>query len=837
MSTCTVSFSAVDPGLSVLPAAKLVFSPRPAVVRGAGSQVMAPNDKAVTADGAGAGVIALAPGGYILTITTSAGSKQAEITVPDAATALLGDLIDAPIGAWEMSELQTIRTDVNAALDQVNTITATTTTALTALAGQVQADRQLTQTASAAGVAAAPVATSAAAQALVYRDQAALYAGSFGPGMILHQPDETYPAGFWDTGLRQTVTDIRGGTSTLALISNWSVASLYTGGIATAWFDFSTFGRVFQDLLGAAVTAAGQSVGMVRDAITAALFGPNLVTNGDFAAATGWTLGLWTVSGGAANKSVGPASDIIQNLALTAGRTYRVAGTVAASAGSVMPRFLGAATTNGVSITASGAFEQYLTAVAGNTQIGFLADAAFAGSIDNISVQEVLGIVATQPNLGQRGRWASWPVTGRRNLLIPTDNLADPGVFKSEVTTDVGLSSADGRTKVIPNTVSYPPVWRFIGHPIGTTINGQTVTYSVDIWPNGLTWAWVGLFDRANVYSLAAINLATGAASAVSTLNAAVTSATVTTAPLPGGGWRVTFSANVGTALDSSAWVGVSPHNSGSSPTTWMIGDGVAGIDIARPQLERGGVATAYQTVSGSNGDLITEPGIRNSGAWRPDLSDDALQFVLPTVGDGFLTLIGVKGAYTEFRPGSLGATITIGGTTAGTLGTPGILRYTDALKSVLFRPLDWTPDERLRLGRRYRPEGGGGWPMLGPNLLANSGFDSAANWTTNTGWGIGGGFATHAPGAQSELVQAVTVTPGLSYLVNYDVLAVRAAGAISVAVAALNYVTFESVPTVGTGKRGVWVPQSSGEFRFRVAAAGDIDIDNVTLRLLTPEW
>ena len=41
----------------------------------------------------------------------------------------------------------------------------------------------------------------------------------------------------------------------------------------------------------------------------------------------------------------------------------------------------------------------------------------------------------------------------------------------------------------------------------------------------------------------------------------------------------------------------------------------------------------------------------------------------------------------------------------------------------------------------------------------------------------------------------------------------------------------------MGTGKRGVWVPQSSGEFRFRVAAAGDIDIDNVTLRLLTPEW
>jgi hypothetical protein len=592
---------------------------------------------------------------------------------------------------------------------------------------------------------------------------------------------------------------------------------------------------LYSDLSGTALTTPGQSVGLVRDALTPMTFGPNLVSNGDFAVGTGWTLGGWTISGGQANKSPGASGSLIQTITLTGGRTYRIAGTATVMAGQVVPQFQGGSAVAATALTASGIFERFLTTGAGNTSVALVAGSTFSGSIDNITVQEVLGVVAPQANIGAQGKWASRPIIGRRNMLANSDNPDNAAFVKAGVSTGAGLSAEDGRRAVISSATSISPAQRYIGHLIGNTYNGQNLTYSVDLWPNGYGFAFVGFFDRVNVYAVTSVNLATGVASAMQVQNAAITSATVTTTAIAGGGWRVTIAAAIGTIMDASAWVGVSPHPTGVGPTTAWTGDGVSGVDIARPQLERGLVATAYQAVTSD--DLITEAGVRNSGRWRSDMTDDALVFNLPVAVDGELVLIGEDGAYRETRLAAAGATITIGGVTAGTLATPGVLRYTGPLLYAHFRPTPLSADEALRLPRRFRPEGGGGWPILGPNLLLNGGFDSASNWGLGTGWGIAGGIATHGPGTQSDLVQSIAVVAGQSYLLTYDVLAVRAAGILSVGGAALIYSTLEGTPMVGVGKRAVWMPQSSGEFRLRLGATADIDIDNLSLRLMTPEF
>jgi hypothetical protein len=98
MTTCTITFSAVDT---------------------VGAQVMTPDTQRVVSDASGAGSIALVPGTYRLSMETSGGSRQVDITVPSSPTALLGDLIDTPLGEYEFSALQQLRADMVDAAEQV----------------------------------------------------------------------------------------------------------------------------------------------------------------------------------------------------------------------------------------------------------------------------------------------------------------------------------------------------------------------------------------------------------------------------------------------------------------------------------------------------------------------------------------------------------------------------------------------------------------------------------------------------------------------------------------------------------------------------------------------
>lgn len=115
----------------------------------------------------------------------------------------------------------------------------------------------------------------------------------------------------------------------------------------------------------------------------------DLVTNGGFPSnLTGWTPGTgWAQSAGAAVKSAGTASDLAQDDLVTAlGNRYRLRFTATRSAGTLQPKIDGVAV--GSAIDAAGTYEVTFTAAGGATDLAFAADAAFAGSVDDVTVRQ-----------------------------------------------------------------------------------------------------------------------------------------------------------------------------------------------------------------------------------------------------------------------------------------------------------------------------------------------------------------------------------------------------------------------------------------------------------------
>lgn len=108
------------------------------------------------------------------------------------------------------------------------------------------------------------------------------------------------------------------------------------------------------------------------------------VTNGDFAAGTDWTLGAgWTIAAGIASHAAGNATALSQAVSATAGSYVRLAFDVVQTAGSIQPSLGGVAIGSAISgnIHINMCFQ--VTTVGSLT---FTADAAFAGSIDNVSL-------------------------------------------------------------------------------------------------------------------------------------------------------------------------------------------------------------------------------------------------------------------------------------------------------------------------------------------------------------------------------------------------------------------------------------------------------------------
>ena len=118
-------------------------------------------------------------------------------------------------------------------------------------------------------------------------------------------------------------------------------------------------------------------------------FGSELVTNGNFDNDSDWTKGTGiTISGGSANFTGVAGQYLNQNINFVSGKVYEITFNVLSGSGNLTV-FLGAA--NNVSPSSYSIGENKIVATGGGVNSEIYFGSAFTGSIDNISVKQVIG--------------------------------------------------------------------------------------------------------------------------------------------------------------------------------------------------------------------------------------------------------------------------------------------------------------------------------------------------------------------------------------------------------------------------------------------------------------
>ncbi len=139
------------------------------------------------------------------------------------------------------------------------------------------------------------------------------------------------------------------------------------------------------------LTPTAYSDGTLHSVKPLQTLGSELVTNGDFDTDSNWSKGTgWTISGGTANGNL--ASGNLGQSAFTfiSGKQYKVTYEVKNYvSGDIRFQLTGGATLNGNTINSNGIYTQYIKATANHTNFRF-NPTSFTGSIDNVSVKEVI---------------------------------------------------------------------------------------------------------------------------------------------------------------------------------------------------------------------------------------------------------------------------------------------------------------------------------------------------------------------------------------------------------------------------------------------------------------
>jgi hypothetical protein len=249
-------------------------------------------------------------------------------------------------------------------------------------------------------------------------------------------------------------------------------ASLFAQGAPGVWYDASDLGTMFQDSDGTTpVTAVEQAVGLILDKSRGLAIGSELVTNGDFSSATGWTAEAgWSIGSGVATAAVTGTNLTGTSFPVVAGRTYRVEFDVVTFTSGILYVRVGEGTAT--SFTTTGRKSAILTAT-NTTGVQFYGG-SIACSIDNVSVREIAGTHAIQATAASR------PVLRNRyNLLTYSeqfDNAAwvlnDTSITSNNTTAPDGTTTAD-RVNLAAGTAK-----KWVGQVVAAHAGSRTYSFS-----------------------------------------------------------------------------------------------------------------------------------------------------------------------------------------------------------------------------------------------------------------------------------------------------------------------------------------------------------------------
>jgi len=350
-------------------------------------------------------------------------------------------------------------------------------------------------------------------------------------------------------------------------------------------------------------------------------YGPELVTNGDFATDSDWTKEAgWTISGGTANFSGGTLNKAMyQAVGITNGKTYKIQYTVSfISSGQVAARLGGMSGIDEVTATAIGTYTGYITATGsanGNINIEDNNN-NFNGSIDNVSVKEVInadfdftrgssatrvgsnGLIQTVasglPRIdysGGVGHILTEPE--RTNLFTQSETFSNWSNSQSTKTINSGISpdGSNTATKVKPTTTT--SAWAGLNSPSLSITSGTDYTFSLFAKKDEYSYIQVGGSTPKFNGSFSTIDLSNGTVVYESGINADVENY--------GNGWyRISFTQ---TAISSGSGLAgfIAVYNyPPNSRLQSFGGDGTSGILVWGAQFEQSAFKTSYIKTSGS---------------------------------------------------------------------------------------------------------------------------------------------------------------------------------------------------------------------------------------------
>lgn len=241
--------------------------------------------------------------------------------------------------------------------------------------------------------------------------------------------------------------------------------------------------------------------------------GPNLVTNGDFSdGATGWAPSAsTTISGGVASVNSATAETLLtQDTFTTANKTMFCSVTATVTSGGIYYRLGGV---NSVAITTSGTQTFQVASGAVNAFRVTSMAGGFIGTIDNITVQEILS--TTCPVYTDAHVWApGGTVTSYGpELVVNGDFSAGTSGWTDNSTAPSVISVVSGVATGVTNGVAVARLRQPFQTVIGTTywISGAGTMFSLGSWAIGTTsgGSEIVAFGRTSARSFVATSTTT----------------------------------------------------------------------------------------------------------------------------------------------------------------------------------------------------------------------------------------------------------------------------------------------------------------------------------------